>query len=260
MKKKSSENQIDIALIIPLQEEFEQFHTLVHKAIGSPPEALHDGSSYYYRFDYVSKDPQRKYACIAVMIGKMGPVKSARIAERIVSKWCPLTVVMVGIAAGLASELRIGDVVVADQVDGYLEAVKAKDSHNSPEFSLKHAGEVYRPTFDYVDHANNYRFANEASHRVWQEKNSDVLQELLSESIRLRLVDEGTIGNLPNIITGHIASGPVVSSSKAFLHWLNERDRKYVALEMEAYGLLEAIHESAENRRRKSGSRTLFSC
>jgi nucleoside phosphorylase len=45
------------------------------------------------------------------------------------------------------------------------------------------------------------------------------------------------------LIFGPIASGPILVAATAFAKWLRERNRSYLAVEMEAAGLLAACSE-----------------
>jgi len=46
---------------------------------------------------------------------------------------------------------------------------------------------------------------------------------------------------------GHIASGQVVAAAGAFGNWLrSNRDRSYLAIEMEAAGVLAAVHKQLD--------------
>ena len=51
------------------------------------------------------------------------------------------------------------------------------------------------------------------------------------------------------MIEGHLASGPILGASTFFIKWLKTRDRKYLALEMEAAGLTTAVYEQTIPRR-----------
>jgi hypothetical protein len=44
------------------------------------------------------------------------------------------------------------------------------------------------------------------------------------------------------VLSGHIASGPIVAASSKFVDWIRRRDRTLVALEMEAAGLMGALY------------------
>jgi nucleoside phosphorylase len=71
----------------------------------------------------------------------MGNISSAEASARVISTWNPRYILLVGIAGGVRSEgddLRLGDVLVPDQVIGY-ELGKIRPS------DLKRRYEVYRP-------------------------------------------------------------------------------------------------------------------
>jgi hypothetical protein len=54
---------------------------------------------------------------------------------------------------------------------------------------------------------------------------------------------DGMVGEQPELYSGHVACGPVVSAAPAFTHFLKKRDRKYLAIEMESAGVLAAASE-----------------
>ena len=63
----------------------------------------------------------RPYRCVASFAGKMGERKAALVTQRLLARWQPATVVVLGIAGGIDRDVRLGDVVAATLVESYLE-------------------------------------------------------------------------------------------------------------------------------------------
>ena len=60
--------------------------------------------------------------------------------------------------------------------------------------------------------------------------------EVARKSYREGLQQHGVLSDLVRLVDGDVASGPIVGKSQHFVRWLKERNRKYLALEMEAAG------------------------
>ncbi len=178
---------MDVGIVIALKEEFTEFFN----EIKTRYKSLRDEESgrYYYQFEYTNVDLNQHYQCMTTFVGEMGAVKAGLLTQRLISQWKPRTLVMLGIAAALSKDVHIGDVVIASQVDAYMENAKAQ----------------------------------------------------LIASKRLR--------DQVQMVDGHLASGPTVGAAPAFKDWLKTRDRKYLALEMEAAGLMAAVYDQADPER-----------
>ena len=140
--------------------------------------------------------------------------------------------------------MDLGDVAAATQVDAYLEHAKAG---SDPFFEF--GGEVYRPSVDVTNRIRHLQFAHAADFRRWREDCAARLRQSVSQEAWQKLVDEKLIHETPELTDGHIASASVVAASAAFTQWLKKRDRKYVAVEMEAAGLMAALYEQVTTTR-----------
>lgn len=241
----STSSSIDVGIVIALREEFIE----LHDQIADKCESVRDSATgnYYYLFDYQCANRETCYRCVATFAGSMGPTKAGLITQRLVNEYKPNTLVMLGIAAGLSGDVKLGDVVVATVVDAYMENSKAE---GQDEFSFALSGEVYRPSGDLVNFAQNFQFAHRDAFQQWLRKCSNELLGLFpNEEYLDNLIKEGLIRDKAHLIAGHIASGPTVGAAEAFNNWLKRRNRKYLALEMEAAGLMAAVYEEATPRR-----------
>jgi nucleoside phosphorylase len=84
--------------------------------------------------------------------------------------------------------------------------------------------------------------------QTWESLGRQKLLEWIGSVSTDELIHEHLISNIPKIHTGHIASGPIVGAADQFVQWLKKRrDRKFLALEMESAGVLNAAHKRAVN-------------
>jgi len=231
-------NTIDVAIVIPLQEEFDELH---RKIADSCRPATVEGTGAY---DYLFSRPGATgdYRCVATFVGDMGETKAGLRTQQIRTKWNPKTVVVLGIAAGISKDVMVGDVVVGTLIDSYLQNVKAVDK-GATSYSFEFSGEAYRPSGDLVNESRHLPYAHRAAFQAWCDSAQQRLQGALSETQINELTEKGLLRAQPVAETGHIASGPVVAAAKAFITQVKKKDRKYLALEMESGGVLAAVYE-----------------
>ena len=154
--------------------------------------------------------------------------------------------VIIGIAASLSEDLRVGDVAIATQVDLYLEAGKA--SGNEMEFSIAPGGSAYQAPRELVDLIGNWEFADVSAFSSWQEQCRRRLSEIEGLE-REAFVTEGLLREVPGLHECQVASGPLVGASNAFSDWLRRRERQYKVLEMESGGAMASAYERTEPKR-----------
>jgi nucleoside phosphorylase len=173
----------------------------------------------------------------------MGPSKAAVVADRLIQQFNPTTIVNIGIAGSMEDGVLVGDVIVAEQTDAYLESSKAVENAGHNGFDFKLSGDPYKSSPDYIAHARNLEFAYPMSAQNWANICAQSLEDLIDESIRSKLFSKGLARQKPQIYIGNIASGSIVGGTSFFVNWLkNSRDRKYLALEMESAGVMTAAH------------------
>jgi hypothetical protein len=149
---------VDVAVLVALKEEFRELHPWLG---GNVQLVEEDGQTYYL---FRAPGPGGPYQGVALFMGDMGPTAAAIISTKMMNRWQPATVALIGIAAGMHRDVGLGDVVVATQIDAYIERAKAVDEAET--FVLNTAGEVYR-----ADRAILGRVENApGAFRLWSEK------------------------------------------------------------------------------------------
>lgn len=223
--------EVDVGFVVALQQEFDELLDYVK------PRPVRIGTRYYH-FEGASD-----YRCAAVLIGEMGATHAALATADLIRELSPKVVVNVGIAGGIGDNVSLGDVVVARHVDDYQFESKAVTSRADPkglDFDL--AGRVRSP-LDLEAHRFESAYAD--LHGSWEQAGEDDLETLLDSSIVDELRHAELLRTPPRLHFGDVASGAVVASSKEFNDWLREkRSRKFLVVEMEAAGVMEACHVS----------------
>ena len=231
----SFDNPFDIGIVIALQEEFREFFSLIDRR---PKPSFNDEiNQYYYVFDRASNP----YRCVVTFIGKMNTDNAALVSDRLMQQFKPATVINIGIAGSMDKDVWAGDVVVAEQVEKHLDSAKAIDGKATFEFLL--SGDSYKSSPEYVTHARNLEFAYPNNFEGYKEDCLTRIKATTGDNIIKLLKSNKIIKEFPIIHTGSIASGPIVGSSSIFVDWLkNHADRKYIAIEMEAGGMMNAAY------------------
>ena len=238
---------VDIGIVIALHEEFrELFRDIEHDTKPIIEPAL---GQYYYLFERAT-GRGRPFKGVATSIGQMGPTKAAAVTERLLARFNPKTIAMVGIAAGIHSDVKLGDVAVARQVDEYLSSAKAGPATTGAGFDFQLGGEVYRGSEDLVNAASNLEFAFKPDFGKWQAQCWRTLLELVGEPKATELVTSDLARREPHIEPVHLASGPVVGAAEAFSEWLHQKgNRNYKALDMESGGVMASATSRSEGMR-----------
>jgi len=230
----------DIGVIIALQEEFEEFSNCVSLL---PLERDESQPHYYYRAVRPDNGSGRRYNCVVEFIGKMGNTYSAIHAERLIQKYNPKTIVMLGIAAGIHEDVKLGDVVAASHVDSYLEASKVEDKEGGTSYNIRWGGEAQTTNSTLLNGFQNFKYAHRDAYGRWLAACAKNLDDLLTPEERDRLIGQGLLERQARSHVVHLASGPLVVTSRTFIKQLHERDRAYKALDMESGGVVISSHK-----------------
>ena len=234
----NTEAPTDVGVIVALREEF----TELYEQLPSP-QPIRDGKT--GSFDYLFAQPADtgSYRCAATFVGDMGPTDAALAAERFLDRRRPRTIVMLGIAAGIDKEVKLGDVIVATSVGRYLERAKVVDGAGAS-FDIRPGGDAFPCSQDLVRSAQNLEFAYPQLYQAWQKAGCEDLAKTVPQWRQLSA--KGWLADKPAYLAGAVASGPVVAAASVFVSWVRSTNRKYLGLEMEAGGVLVAVYGRAD--------------
>lgn len=241
VKENDDAGSKDICIIAPMIEEGKYILDLFkgrYKAI-----QIEETGGYAYEVD-LNTEFGELVRCLIIDVGEMGEALMATTTERVIQKWNPSTIVVVGIAGALDKDLCIGDVVIANQVVSYAQNSKITiDEEKRTEFKFIPSIEAYRPTKTLLNYAKRIHTAHGKEYTKWKQK----VRLRSSRSSDKTIIDvcknERLISKSPQVVVGHLASGPYVSASTQFKEFLLKNDRNYIAVEMESGGMLAAHSE-----------------
>lgn len=235
---------IDVAILVALEEEFDELLDLVGKT-ESEPDGVYGGTYFTFAVAGPTGEP---YRCATKLIGNMGPDAAAPPALGLLDKWQPETAIMLGIAAGLSDDVSLGDVVVASQIDAYASNLKAAQSAGGG-FEFEHRGSVYAGPHDLLEVVKDLKYVHRDAYSAWQAECAGEREKLIPKNLPDGLGER--IAAEPRVRRIHLASGPVLGASVDFVKWLQGRDGTIGGLEMEGAALVAAAHK------RKDPVRTL---
>src|SRR5688572_440522 len=109
-----------MGIIVALREEFRELRRYFPDA--RPVKDAQTGASDYL-FEW-NAGPEESFRCAAMFVGTMGPTEAALAAERFLNRQSPTTIVVLGIAAGIHHDVKLGDVVMATHITRYLDRAK----------------------------------------------------------------------------------------------------------------------------------------
>lgn len=232
----------DVAVLVALKEEMRELLELV----ASVRPWRGEGRSGEDYLCVVPNERGRPYRVVVYYMGDMGPSAGTHGADRLLALE-PAVIVSLGIACSLdEKDLRLSDVIVANQIDGYDEKGKAKDD-GTDDWTWQWGGEVYRGGDDVTRMADQFELSEREAFRAWAE-DCERDRSALIEGPRDRddveaLILEKQLRRRPHVLKAHLASGVSVAAAKAFRTKVVGRDRNIKALEMEAIGLSRAAYE-----------------
>lgn len=227
------DGRCDVGIVVPLKEEFRVFFERIN---GRCTDVV-DGGRTYYVFEAPTVGGGASYRCVVTVMGDMAPTRAGIVAEKLLGKWQPELIVMLGIAGGIHKDVRVGDVIVATQVDNYVEGAKVSDDEKTIKFERTH--DSFKSDGGVVDRARNFEFSESARYSAWKAAGAARHQALLAAHPNL---GPEVLAVEPEVREGHVASGPVVLVSKNFAQWIKDGDRACLAVEMEAAGMMIAAY------------------
>src|ERR1700692_561053 len=103
---------IDFAILTGLAEEFETVRSVF--GFGDP---LYDGTEAWYRTSL--RGDAGTYQIVGSFQTQKGPLGAQDLTGKVIDRWDPAYIVMVGIAGSFNEEVKLGDVLVSEQIFYY---------------------------------------------------------------------------------------------------------------------------------------------
>jgi nucleoside phosphorylase len=179
-----------------------------------------DPSVYYEGTCVAGNDTKR---VVAVAAAAMGLTAAAVATSKVINTFRPSYVAMVGIAAGVPSRVRLGDVIVANPVWDW----------GSGKWTAKKGSLKFHPAPSQLDVEPNVR---------------NQCRKLAADAAMLARVKAGFAGDKPatdlQLHVGPLASGASVLADGETVALILEQNRLLLGVDMEAYAVLAAALES----------------
>ncbi|MBN2591294.1 MAG: 5'-methylthioadenosine/S-adenosylhomocysteine nucleosidase [Sedimentisphaerales bacterium] len=203
--------KIDVAILTALPLELQAF--LRHGGPWRRLESDRFPGRIYYHFR-----TQFGVSIIAACSLSIGQLSAALAARDLIDEWKPTVLILIGIAAGINKEVRLGDIVVSDQIVDY-ELGKVSPGGVTPRWS------VYRSDPVLLSKLTDYRDAS------W-----------IADIAVPR--PDGQTGLIPRILRGVVLSGNKVIADKKTAGAIGSIWPHAHAIEMEGAGIAAAVHGS----------------
>jgi nucleoside phosphorylase/CheY-like chemotaxis protein len=166
----------------------------------------------------------RQHSVAAAHAPRMGMPAAAALTAKMITRFKPRYVAMVGITAGVSGECQVGDIIAADP------------------------GWDWGSGKRYIDEAGAATFSP-APHQIGlSARVRSRLVKLSQDQARLDDIQRGWSGKTPGsqlrLRVGPVASGAAVLQDPAYTGFVQQQHRKVIGIEMETYGVYAAAAET----------------
>lgn len=243
----------DIAVFIALKEEFDLFHRIITEKANTVWSHWDDPKQSFTYYAYKIQPTSTKSAFIsvvAVCAFEMGPQRAINISASLMERFDPENLVVIGIAGSLDNDLRLGDILVPNEVYSYLENSAVADVSDSWEFMV--SGKHFACDSHLLNQVR--QFARKYPHyfRLWETQATKLLNERINEDLLNDALDKNVTREIPKLVASdnHLATGSIVGKSNAFSEWIQKNNRKASAMEMETASVFDSANTRIENCRK----------
>ena len=221
---------IDFVIITALLEEFEA----VRDALPGAITEISSGANIWFRTTLTNNHSNRKYQVVITYQTKMGAFDAISLAKDCIHRWQPAYIIMTGIAGSFHKSIRLGDIVVAQQVF-YYDMGKAVDQKKAPKIEYRPQGYPCSPTL--IRQAERLSLTRGAWQKKGQQAAKRIIAKLQTQSgtktfIKMLKEYEGAVH------FGTVASGSLVITSESKKKELLNLHGKIIATEMEGAGIM----------------------
>jgi len=230
-------NPVDCVIILALAEEFAAFLKIFKT--GPPAEFP---TETYYPFQFRDAKSETRSG-VVTFIGGVGPELAGFKADRAIARYAPSLVAIIGISGALSDDVRLGDIVFADDVDNYSFRGKVSDDDDSLLAALHWGGRSSPGDPELLDRVKNLPFQRALEYARWNKATRRHLARCVPPETEAQLRTDGLLHEEVKLQVGPAASGPFVSVSRSFRAALLRRNRNFLAIDMESGSAVMAISE-----------------
>jgi nucleoside phosphorylase len=233
-------SSVDFAILTGLKEEFSMLLKLLPNSV-----EIGEGSDVWYRTRL--EGPKGKtYEVVLSYATAMGPPYAQSLTRKVIAKWDPAYLILVGIAARFDNEIRLGDVLVSQQIF-YYDPAKAAAS------GLKIRPEGYPCSQTLIRQAEALSMDAEDAQlwRIEAKKTAALVADNLRDNpplpneagipFDLDAAEKELRAHDPKVYFGTVASGSLVIDSPEKKKELLSSHGKIIGAEMEGAGMMIAV-------------------
>lgn len=220
---------IDVAILTALTEEFQALASAL-----PPAREKSEGAAVWYRAS-VPSDTEASYEVVLSFQNEMGLLDAHDLTEKVLRRWEPAHVILVGIAGSFHRDVRLGDVVVSQQVF-YFDPGRATPGR------IQYRPQGY-PSSGMLVRQFEALTLDKAAFKRWQDRmreSASCLARALGRTPALKDVRKALRGYAPTVHFGTMASGSLVIASARKQRELLRLHGKIMCTEMEGAGVLHA--------------------
>jgi nucleoside phosphorylase len=226
---------IDFGIITALQEECEALQRLLPGLVEDP-----EGAGMWYRAQLHANNG-KNYSVVAGVQDQMGPLDASNLTTRMIERWDPAHILLVGIAGSFASDVKLGDVLVSQQVF-YYDPGKATASE------IRYRPQGYPASVALTRQLEAIRLDATAMRefRTEARNSAATLSRAAARQKGGGRLSKTLLAHEPEVHFGTVASGSLVIASAQKRKELLRLHGKILGTEMEGAGMMHAAYYHGE--------------
>lgn len=229
--KRPTKPNLGTVVIVALQEEFGH---LFHDSKLRRKKAMPARLGVWYELEL---EPGVKVN--VTFIGRMGSAESIAFTTKLLENYRADVIVNIGVSGSFNHDVKLGDVVCASLTDLFAEAGAIEEVEGKT--VLRPSGIPLR-TEDFKALVDNLPFEHKIEHADWVRACAGRRKKILGG--RENAVPPGLLGKEVKVLTGHLACAGEVVKSAVWKQGILQRDRKYLAIDMESAAIAFAADEA----------------
>lgn len=230
---KINAKQYDIVLITALKEELDISKDAI--SLKWKELRLSGDNNIYHTTKIKSTREKNEVSIIAAHAHKMGMATSAVLSTKMLLKFQPKMIVMLGICAGNSKDVKLGEIFIANKIFDY-QSGKIILERNSKDESVQ----VFSAEYD-------ERQIHPLYGQIFENIKAEFSHDIRKEWVNLNPYNNEEEKNLPRVHIDSMATGSAVISDETVFEKIKEHSRKVKALDMEGYSIFVAANSINQN-------------
>jgi nucleoside phosphorylase len=226
---------VDFAVITGLVEEFE-----ILREIFPTFTEISENASIWYRTRVQSVNGNN-YEIVAAFQDQMGPLNAHNLTVRVIKRWDPAYIIVLGIAGSFHKSVRLGDVIVSQQIFYYDLGKVSSDG-------IRYRPQGYPGSTVLIRQIEALRL-DETVFDAWQRESQESaatkarkLRGGGKQKNKVKLARKVLREHRPEIHFGTVASGSLVIADRSKQAELLDLHGKIIGTEMEGAGVFHATY------------------